>query len=104
MNRSWRFHSAAGDFDPPRFDRRRRSRERCFSGSGVQSSGLGGGDRGKRLLFDRYRSGGRRSIIGTSGLNKARWNSQMRMAFDQNMMVIDAAVSDQWTPEPESAR
>jgi hypothetical protein len=27
-------------------------------------------------------------------LNKARWSPQMRDTFDQNMMVIDAAVNE----------
>ena len=68
---------------------------RIFSGSGIQSAGLGVAlDRAN--VADRYRQQQQTIDYWNKRveLNKARWSPQMRDTFDQNMMVIDAAVNE----------
>jgi anti-sigma factor RsiW len=68
---------------------------RIFSGSGVQTSGLGV-TVDRENVADRYRQQQQTIDYWNKRveLNKARWSPQMRDTFDQNMMVIDAAVNE----------
>lgn len=68
---------------------------RTFGSNGVRTSGLTVASDGSAVK-DRYRQ--QQQIIDYWNqrveMNKSRWNQQMRETFDQNMVVIDAAVND----------
>jgi len=68
---------------------------RAFNVGGIRTSGLPVASENSAVK-DRYRQ--QQQVIDYWNqrveLNKARWNPQMRETFDQNMMVIDAAVND----------
>jgi hypothetical protein len=65
------------------------------TGSGVQTEGLSFGSN-SLAVSDRYRQQQQAIAYWNQRveLNRARWSSEMRQTFDQNMSVIDAAAAD----------